>query len=112
MMRWLVFLLVLCAVPAARAQSSFQTVDSYEEDGAFSLIIVPHSWNGAFIVYAHGYDADYRNIRPYPSDITPANFAMSLTGDEAILETPLALGYSVRSTTYRSVGWALDEAWR
>src|SRR4030095_3261689 len=38
-MRWLVFLLVLCAV-SARAQSSYETVDAYQEDGAYSLIIV------------------------------------------------------------------------
>ena len=73
------------------------------------LIIVPHSWNGAFIVYAHGYDADYRDIKPYPSDITPANIASKLAGADAILQIPLTLGYAVGTTTYRSVGWAIDD---
>jgi hypothetical protein len=114
-MRWLLALLPLLLAlrtPPASAQSTFATVDAYQEDGAYSLIIVPHSWNGAFIVYAHGYDADYRNIRPYPSEITPANIATQLTGADAILQIPLALGYAVGTTTYRSVGWAVADAWR
>ena len=62
-------LLALFARPAASADT-FQVVDAFQRDGAYSLIIGPHSWNGAFIVYAHGYDSDYRDIKPYPSDIT------------------------------------------
>lgn len=113
-MRWLALvplLLTLHTLPAS-AQSTFEAVDAYQEDGAYSLIIVPHSWNGAFIVYAHGYDADYRNIRRYPSDITPGNIGTKLTGADAILQLPLALGYAVGTTTYRSVGWAVGDAWR
>src|SRR5262249_49840841 len=40
-------LLALFARPAASADT-FQVVDAFEREGAFSLIIVPHSWNGAF----------------------------------------------------------------
>src|SRR5262249_32839466 len=108
----LVLLLFALHVPPAQAQSSFEAVDSFEEDGAFSLIIVPHSWNGAFIVYAHGYDADYRDIKPYPSDLTPANIGSKLTGADQIIQIPLGLGYAVGTTTYRSVGWAVGDAWR
>jgi hypothetical protein len=113
-MRWLalVSLVFVLRVPAAPAQDTFAAVDAFEKDGAYSLILVPHSWNGSFIVYAHGYDADYRNIRPYPSDITPANLPSKLTGADAILQIPLALGYAVGTTTYRSVGWAVGDAWR
>src|SRR5262245_32953564 len=113
-MRWLALvpLLLVLRTPPAAAQATFAAVDAFQQDGAYSLIIVPHSWNGAFIVYAHGYDADYRNIRPYPSDITPANIATKLTGADAILQIPLALGYAVGTTTYRSVGWAVGDGWR
>src|SRR5262249_17813751 len=104
-------LVALFARPAASADS-FQVVDAFEKDGAQSLIIVPHSWNGAFIVYAHGYDADYRDIKPYPSDITPGNITSKLSGADLILEIPLTLGYAVGTTTYRSVGWAIGDAWR
>src|SRR4029450_6129020 len=103
-MRWLLALLPLLLAlrtPPASAQSTFATVDAYQEDGAYSLIIVPHSWNGAFIVYAHGYDADYRNIRPYPSEIPPANIATQLTGADAILQIPLALRNRGRPTEAR-----------
>ena len=72
-------LVALFARPAASADS-FLVVDAFEKDGAQSLIIVPHSWNGAFIVYAHGYDSDYRDIKPYPSDITPGNITSKLSG--------------------------------
>lgn len=107
-----VLLLIALLAPSVPAQTSFEAVDAYQEDGAYSLIIVPRSWNGAFIVYAHGYDADYRNVRPYPSDITPANIAAKLSGADAILQIPLALRYAVGTTTYRSVGWAVGDAWR
>jgi pimeloyl-ACP methyl ester carboxylesterase len=112
-MRWFALVLLLALhVPPAPAQSTFEAVDAYQEDGAYSLIIVPRGWNGAFIVYAHGYTADYRDIRPYPPDLTPANIASKLTGADAILQVPLALGYAVGTTTYRSVGWAVGDAWR
>ena len=104
-------LVAVFARPAASADS-FQVVDAFEKDGAQSLIIVPHSWNGAFIVYAHGYDADYRDIKPYPSDITPGNITSKLSGADLILEIPLTLGYAVGTTTYRSVGYAVADAWR
>jgi hypothetical protein len=104
-------LLALFARPAASADT-FQVVDAFQREGAYSLIIVPHSWNGAFIVYAHGYDSDYRDIKPYPSDITPANIGSKLSGADLILQIPLTLGYAVGTTTYRSVGWAVADAWR
>src|SRR5262249_46775886 len=99
-------LLALFARPAASADT-FQVVAAFQREDAFSLIIVPQSWNGAFIVYAHGYDADYRDIVPYPSDITPANIGSKLSGADLILQIPLTLGYAVGTTTYRSVGWAV-----
>jgi hypothetical protein len=104
-------LFALFSRPATGADT-FQTVDAFQREGAYSLIIVPHSWNGAFIVYAHGYDADYRDIKPYPSDITPANIGSKLSGADLILQIPLTLGYAVGTTTYRSVGWAVADAWR
>src|SRR5262245_35318100 len=107
-----VTMLVGLSVRPATSADTFEVVDAFQKDGAFSLIIVPHSWNGAFIVYAHGYDADYRDIKPYPSDITPGNITSKLSGADLILQIPLTLGYAVGTTTYRSVGYAVADAWR
>jgi len=104
-------LLALMTRPAPAADA-YQAVDAFEVEGAFGLIIVPASWNGSFIAYAHGYDPDYRNLKPYPDDITPANVATKLAGADAILQIPLSLGYAVGTTRYRSVGWAVDDGWR
>src|SRR5262245_835030 len=105
-------LLLGLSVRPATSADTFDVVDAFQKDGAFSLIIVPPSRNGAFIVYAHGYDADYRDIKPYPSDITPANITSKLSGADLILQIPLTLGYAVGTTTYRSVGYAVADAWR
>ncbi len=104
----IVAVLLAVLVRPAGAAETYQAVDSYEEDGAYSLIVVPHSWNGAFIVYAHGYNPDHRSIRPYPATLTPATIGSA----DPILQIPLALGYAVGTTTYRSVGWAVGDGWR
>ena len=94
----------------ATAQS-FTAVDAFEANGAFGLIIVPAGWNGSLFVYAHGYAADASAIQPYPADITPANLGTKLTGAEIVLAIPLHYGYAVATTTYRSAGWAVEDAY-
>jgi hypothetical protein len=100
---WLAF------APAASAKG-YQTVDAFQESGAYSLIIIPEGWNGSLFLYAHGYSPDARTLVPYPSDITPDNVGQKLQGGDALLQIALQFGYAVGTTTYRSIGWAVEDA--
>src|SRR5919198_4150156 len=102
--------LVLVVLNAPAAALTFRAVEPFAEDGAYSLIIVPEPWNGGLFIYAHGYTPDQRTIVPYPADITPANLGTKLTGGDAVLQIPLNFGYAAATTTYRSVGWAVEDA--
>ena len=103
-------LLATLALAGPAAAQHFAVVDAFEAKGAESLIVVPEEWNGGLFIYAHGYSADRRTIVPYPSDLTPANIGSRLEGADRILQLPLAFGYAVGTTTYRSVGWAVADA--
>jgi hypothetical protein len=104
-------LLALSLLAGVAAAEDFSVVDAFEEDGAHGLIVVPASWNGAFVVYAHGYAADWQSLKPYPADLTPANIGTELEGPDALLQIPLAFGYAVGTTRYRSTGFAVEDAW-
>jgi hypothetical protein len=110
----LALLLALAGVTVgvAGAADSFPVVDAFEERGAHGLIVVPESWNGALVVYAHGYEADWQALKAYPSDLTPADIGTRLEGGDVLLQIPLALGYAVGTTRYRATGFAVEEAWR
>ena len=99
---------LVLAAPAAAL--TFRAVEPFSVKGAYDLIIVPEPWNGGLFIYAHGYTADQRSIVPYPRDITPANIGTKLTGGDQVLQIPLNLGYAAATTTYRSVGWAVEDA--
>ena len=104
-------LLVLALRAGVATAQSFTTVDAFEAHGAFGLIIVPSDWNGSLFVYAHGYAPDASAIEPYPSDLTPENLSRKLTGADVVLAIPLHFGYAVATTTYRSAGWAVADAY-
>src|SRR5437867_2292159 len=99
---------LVLAAPAAAL--TFRAVEPFSVKGAYDLIIVPEPWNGGLFIYAHGYTADQRSIVPYPRDITPANVGTKLTGGDQVLQIPLNLGYAAATTTYHSVGWAVEDA--
>ncbi|HJQ83079.1 MAG TPA: DUF6351 family protein [Candidatus Binatia bacterium] len=94
-------------VPAA---AQFETVEAFELKGAQNLIIVPENWNGSLFIYAHGYSADQRIIAPFPTDITPANFGTKLPTLFAATALPALFGYASATTTFRSVGWYVEDA--
>ena len=102
--------LVVASLSAPAAALTFRAVEPLAIDGAYSLIIVPEPWNGGLFIYAHGYTPDQRSIVPYPADITPANIGTKLKGGDQVLMIPLNLGYAAATTTYRSVGWAVEDA--
>jgi hypothetical protein len=103
-------------VTAAAGPAGALTLDAAEPvtiKGAHGLILVPAGWRpetGGLFLYAHGYTADPRTIRPYPADITGDNLTTKLTGGDQVLQIPLNLGYAAVTTTYRSVGWAVADA--
>ena len=73
---------------------------SGELHGAPYRIIVPANWNGALIVYAHG----YRDKANHPGEVDDrsANFEG--------LEVPLgSLGYALAATAYRDNGWVVED---
>lgn len=108
---WAALLALSFFTGVAAATDEFPVVDVFTEDGAHGLIIVPADWNGALVVYAHGYDADWQSSKPYPADITPGNIGTKLEGADGLLQIPLAFGYAIGTTHHRSTGFAVDEAW-
>ena len=73
---------------------------SGELHGAPYRIIVPANWNGALIVYAHG----YRDKANHPGEVDDrsANFEG--------FEVPLGnLGYALAATAYRDNGWVVED---
>ncbi len=73
---------------------------SGEIHGAPYRIIVPANWNGALIVYAHG----YRDKANHPGEVDDrsANFEG--------FEVPLGnLGYALAATAYRDNGWVVED---
>ena len=79
-----------------------QTSETFEIDGAYGWISVPANWNGSLFIYAHGYTADQRLIGP----IDPAQLPFLL----AATILPSLNGYAVATTTFRSVGWYVEDA--
>ncbi|HYC24268.1 MAG TPA: hypothetical protein VEI94_16280 [Candidatus Bathyarchaeia archaeon] len=106
----LLLFLTSAAFVADASAAGYQTVDAFQESGAYSLIIIPDGWNGSLFLYAHGYSPDVSTLVPYPSDITPDNIGDKLQGGDALLQIALQFGYAVGTTTYRSIGWAVEDA--
>jgi pimeloyl-ACP methyl ester carboxylesterase len=76
-----------------------------EINGAPFRIIVPESWNGKLIVFAHGYDdkADH----PGEIDVRGAfPRQIIVTGTRAIL---LSEGWAVAGTAYKDNGWVVKD---
>src|SRR5271165_1469355 len=67
-------------------------------DGATYVIDVPAPWNGALLLYSHGYVA--------PGSPNPAlDVSDPFTGGYM-----LAAGYALAGSSYASTGWAVHEA--
>lgn len=88
----------------ANAQPNGGAVDmSGNINGAPYRIVVPATWNGTLLVYAHGYrdradhmgEVDNRN-----ADVAPS---------PALEPVLLAQGYALAGSAYRNNGWAVEE---
>lgn len=66
--------------------------------GADFKIEIPRSWNGTLLLYSHGYAA--------PDGGNPASDA----GDATTAAWLLEHGYALAGSSYRSTGWALEDA--
>ncbi len=101
----IVALLLVLAARHVLAQG--RIVDTPELKGAYGLIVIPEGWQpetGGLFLYAHGYTADRRLLRPFKADLSDLDplFVLGLL--------PLERGYAIATTTFRSVGWYVKDA--
>jgi pimeloyl-ACP methyl ester carboxylesterase len=96
---------VLAALLAVTVTAAAQTVEHVEIKGAHALITVPRDWNGSVFLYAHGYTADKRILRPIPDRLVDAT-AVLWPG----LLPFVPAGYATAVTTLRSTGWDVKDA--
>jgi pimeloyl-ACP methyl ester carboxylesterase len=89
---WVVIAASLCA-GVATAQ---QTIDGVTADGALYRFLVPSSWNGQLVVYAHGYV-------PAGDPIALPNSPIELAAFQAITSQ----GFAVAMSSYAENGWAV-----
>jgi len=77
---------------------------SGEINGAPYRIRVPEAWNGALLIFAHG----YRDKADHPGEIDNRNADVA---PNASLEAPLlAQGFALAGTAYKDNGWAIEDA--
>ncbi len=91
------FITVLIALFCVSAAAQ-QHITGALADGATYVIDVPANWNGALLLYSHGYVA--------PGSPNPAlDVSDPYTGGYM-----LAVGYALAGSSYASTGWAVHEA--
>lgn len=73
-------------------------------DGAPFRIIVPASWNGKLIVFAHGYD----DKADHPGEVEVRGFFQR--GTESTRAALLAQGWAIAGTAYKDNGWIVKDA--
>jgi pimeloyl-ACP methyl ester carboxylesterase len=101
--RRLALVLVLAGMlRAAPAAAQFKTVDAPTIKGAHDLILIPENWNGSLFIYAHGYSADERLVQPLQPNNLPVLLAATIL--------PTLSGYASATSTFRSVGWDVEDA--
>lgn len=88
-----VLLIVLCAGAAAQ-----QHITGTLSDGATYVIDFPAAWNGALLLYSHGY------VNP-----GAPNPALDVSDPYTSAYT-LAAGFALAGSSYASTGWAVHEA--
>src|SRR5439155_22249780 len=89
---WMVLIASLCA-GVATAQ---QTIDGVTADGALYRFLVPSSWNGQLVVYAHGYVSA---ANPIALPNTPI--------EQAAFQAITSQGFAVAMSSYAENGWAV-----
>jgi len=90
--------LAICIVPLTAVAASIDIRSGSFTDGAAYLIQKPSDWNGALVLYSHGYVV--------PGSPNPAPDV----GDPLTGAWLLGHGYALAGSSYASTGWALEEA--
>lgn len=89
--------------PAAKSCAEVQCEGTL--DGARYRIIMPARWNGALLLYSHG----YRFAQPVPPDFAkPATDAVPAPGED-VARVLLDDGYALAGSSYSRNGWAVPE---
>lgn len=105
----LVLAVVAALVPLTTFGAYAQTVPpgpldlSGEIDGAPFRIVVPDSWNGTLLVFAHG----LRDKADHPGEIDDRSAPLANT--PAVAEAAFQQGYALAGTAYKDNGWAVKE---
>lgn len=76
-----------------------------EIDGAPYRLVVPASWNGTLIIYAHG----YRDKADHPGETDDRN--PDVSPDSALEAFLLGQGYALAGSAYKDNGWAVEEGY-
>ena len=96
-------LLLLFSVLSANAAIQVGPVDtSGEINGAPYRIVVPATWNGTLLVYAHG----YRDKADHPGEVD--NRQADIAPNAALANALLAQGFALAGSAYRDNGWEVE----
>jgi pimeloyl-ACP methyl ester carboxylesterase len=90
--------LFVALAPVASGQTDVITYTGTLADGATYLLEVPASWNGALLLYSHGYVV--------PGNPNPAQDV----SDPATRSFLLSSGFALAGSSYASTGWAVEQA--
>jgi pimeloyl-ACP methyl ester carboxylesterase len=93
-----VLIVAIVASSAAAASAAVTTYKGKFPDGATYLIQVPSNWNGALVLYSHGY--------VIPGFNNPAEDV----GDPITGNYLLSSGYALAGSSYATTGWAVQQA--
>lgn len=96
-------LFVLCSALLTGAAPQVGPIDiSGEINGAPYRIVVPATWNGTLLVYAHG----YRDKADHPGEVDNRN--PDIAPNAALATALLAQGYALAGSAYRDNGWEVE----
>ena len=87
---------VIAASLCAGVATAQQTIDGVTADGALYRFLVPSSWNGQLVVYAHGYVSAGD---PIALPNTPI--------EQAAFQVITSQGFAVAMSSYAENGWAV-----
>ena len=98
-----VCLLFLNLLPAVNAAPQVGAIDETGEiNGAPYRIVVPATWNGTLLVYAHG----YRDKADHPGEVDNRN--ADIAPSPELAAALLAQGYALAGSAYRDNGWEVE----
>ncbi|HKN83926.1 MAG TPA: hypothetical protein VJW17_10830 [Pyrinomonadaceae bacterium] len=100
----LVLVLALTLIDRSPSAKAAPLDLSGEINGAPYRIVVPETWNGTLLIFAHG----YRDKADHPGEVDNRNADIA---PSAALEAPLlAQGFALAGTAYKDNGWAIQDA--